>query len=354
MPSEEKSVRTPFSTKPYITNPLWHLLGKVLEPGHRPNYKDKVEGHFVLALERVAGTKFPIRNQQAVLQAFSDCRKVLAEYDGVIKKQKSQSVAALQRFIGAEAFTLGQAFTEGGFTSGESVQYQPPPEVKEAQEKSVQAFRRLRRELLKCYSPSVVTKLADALDLPQTIIDSVFRFQTTGVRKLDEMEAVFPNELQGKHPRLLFAANATRDDLYNTRIIWKGKRTDFMDVLRSYEDSFPRSTKPLKPYLYRHDGSAYVAVDLYKGRVSEIRKLMPTIDRLQAKLPGYAWKAKRRMKTLERNLRVVAMRQSDKSCKYEEIAKQLSEEYSLSHDEGLSGGILRTAIHRHKRTIRPS
>ncbi len=354
MPSEEKSARTPFPTKPYAANPLWHLLGKTLEPGYRPKYRDKVEGYFILALEQVASAKLPIGNQRTVLQAFEDCRKALEEYDGVLKKKKNQSVAALRRFIGEEAFTSEQAFAIGGFTSGESFQYQPPPEVKAAQEKAVQVFRKLRAELLKCYSSNVVTKIAAAFDLPQTIMDSVFRFQTTGVRKLDKMDTVFVDNIESEHPRLLFAANATRDDLYTTRIIWKGKLTDLMDVLRSHEDQFPQSTKPLKPYPYSHNGVRYVAVDLRRGQVSQIRELIPKINRLQTKLPGYKWKLKRGQKTLERDLKALVKRQGKKPSSYRKIADDLSKEYPLNQDEGLAEGILRTAVHRRKRTFRPS
>ena len=320
------------SKKSYATNPYWHLLGKALESP--PDYRGKAQGEFSLAIERLSGSKIPIRNREDILRVFEEVWQTLKNSRAVQANYNAEILASIQRFIGGDPLTT----REGGF-AGED-RYRPVPKVEQFRKKTLLACQQLRDALLKSYTPQQTVKIMRQLGLPKDAADFLFRYYVTGVRTLGRMNISTVGIEQGR-PRLLLTAHATRNDL-----------DGFIPTLKRNRKYFPKGATPPRPYLHRYAGIDYVAVDLYRNRLSEIRKFMARIDRLQAKLPGHSWKQKKQKPTLARNLEARKGRESGKPSSYGKIAVNLSERYSPNPDEALSEGTLRTAVYRLKRSTR--
>ena len=159
-------------------------------------------------------------------------------------------------------------------------------------QKNLAAKRKFEKALKKCFNPKELSLIAKELNIPANIADSIFLYQISGTKKVDRMPPMFIVDADRGCPKILLSANATRDDLDSFV-----KKIDASSL-----PSLPRGKK-IKPYKYKHiDGMDYVAIDIYKGMLSKIRNLMPYIDKIQAKLPGYSWKYKRSKKMFARDL----------------------------------------------------
>jgi len=262
----------------YAIEPAYLLLVELHK--NNPEINDKEQQQFFLATERLIKRKIPSTNKQKAKKLLKDCIECLRK-QGKEEKKFDAEQAILD-------FKANKPYIE-------------PVDYKMAKNNSLKAFKELRDGLRRCFNPKEIKRITNRLDLPNNHTTSLFTFLITGNQRLDRFDKVLWADIDTNKPKMIFTANATRDDFDVFMKEQRRNREKFTQLNRR----FPKLNKPIniKPYYFTHkNGQRYVAVDVYRSGFTKIRDIFKSkINTLQSRLPGYHFKAKIRKRQFQRD-----------------------------------------------------
>lgn len=286
----------------YALDPAWILLVRATEKEKRIDYLDKDQGEFIVACEKILNCKITKGKKVSAQKAFRDCWTRLVVYKEELKKFDTQSAV------------------EGFINRGEV--YREPRKLQDVKKAALESYQELRIKLKACFNLEEIQLLRTKFDVPSNITASIFSYLITGSLRVDSMPKAFLVSVEEGSPKVLLTANATRDDLDECLKSIQGGNN--LPLLKNKAE--------MDPYFYKYiDGLKYVAINVYKDLVSNIRMHMLTINRLQSELPGYSWKSKRKKINLGRDLEIKKQRE-ESGTPYDNISEILSNKYKIDEN----------------------
>lgn len=271
----------------YLKNPSWYLLSWAHEQRDGTDYKRPRVFKSQIDFKK---WKYPIKEQDLInfvieslreykiTKKFKECREVFKEVTNTIIK--FHKVLETHKDINDFYQT---ARTRDGKEYGK--RYVPPADYLEIQKKVFESKIRFETILKKAIVKIDIQSIAKKLDIPSNLVATVILHLATGGRRVDRMSPVNMVDVTIGEPKILFTSAATRNDF-----------EQFMKDLKKDRVAFTRFKmklplpKRIKPYRHTFAGIDYIAINVYKGKLSATHHLMTQIDKLQSTLPGYRFK----------------------------------------------------------------